>query len=83
MFDSILIPASLFVLVFSDESTPAANFYLRANEKCELFMKWMLIIGSISIITAILFPVFATALFYYVQDGRIEAKNLFLTLHTK
>lgn len=68
---------------FSDENKAGFEFYSRADKLCELIIKWVTMSLAVSIIITMLFPVFGGAAFFYMRDGYVEAKNLFLSMHTK
>lgn len=68
---------------FLGENTPAATFYLRANESCEKFIKYVFFIvnGSFVLVTFLFAGI--GAIFYYVRDGYVEASNLYVPLRLR
>lgn len=63
---------------FAGENTKIGALYLRANRICEQFAKWTLCITVGSFSVGVCFVAAAGVLFYFIRDGHVETKNLFL-----
>lgn len=74
---------AMIVAHFPDELSPFARIYARANKMCELFLKWALTFVIASFLASTFALVIIGALFYYVRDGSIDTKNLYLPLKLK
>lgn len=68
---------------FTDNTLSSALIYSQVNKFCEIFMVWVTLFMVASYVTSTLIPVAGGALYYYITDGHIDTRNLYLPLKLK
>lgn len=63
-----------------DQSSPSARIYIRTNELCEKFIKWAIVFIGTSYVASTIVPIIIGVIFYWIKDGHVETKSLYLPL---
>lgn len=75
----------LNILNFSigEHSPLAENLYLRTSELCDRILKWALIYQAFFYVSPGISILVGGAIYYYIHDGHVEPKNLYMPLKTR